>query len=306
MLATANARITPDNYPYFITDDWVDPYRVERIYRMIGARTGLTPADMLRIQMDVHSDVDLVIAQRLAYAIDHASPAALHHDAARLHQAANILRGWHGDLTLDSPAASLVVATRAQLWPMLLEAQLRTHGVTGRRQLDELTALYTWEEKYTALEQLITHQPKRWLPGSYGSWNDLLAAAVDRAIAHAPHDLNTWSYGRYHPVEIAHPLFGSNSFLSRLLGTPTGTGQQPTGGDATTVKAAGLHFGPSERFTADLSNPDTTFANITTGESGDPASAFYLDQFPAWLHGTTLPLPLHHPGLDHTLTLLPQ
>jgi penicillin amidase len=188
---------------------------------------------------------------------------------------------------------------------MLLDAQLRARGITGKQQLAELTALYTWGEKYTALEQLITHQPKRWLPNNYGSWNDLLAAAVDSAIAHAPRDLNTWSYGRYHPVEIAHPIFGSETLLSRILGVSTGSGLQPIGGDATTVKASGLHFGPSERFTADLSNPDTTFANITTGESGNPASTFYLDQFPSWLHGTTLPLPLNHPGIDHTLTLLP-
>ncbi|QMV18107.1 penicillin acylase family protein [Granulicella sp. 5B5] len=305
VLATANARVTPADYPYFITDDWVDPYRVELIYRLIGARTGLTPADMLRIQTDVHSDVDLVIAQRLAYAIDHASTTALHRDPKRLHEAANILRNWRGDLTPDSAAASITIATRAELWPMLLDAQLRAHGIASKQQLAELTALYTWGEKYTALEQLITHQPKRWLPSNYGSWSDLLAAAVDRAITHAPHDLSTWSYGRYHPVEIAHPILGSETLLSRILGIRTGSGVQPIGGDATTVKASGLHFGPSERFTADLSNPDTTFANITTGESGNPASAFYLDQFTPWLHGTTLPLPLNHPGIDHTLTLLP-
>ena len=305
VLATANARITPDNYPYYFTDNWADPYRVERIYRMVGARTGLTPADMLHIQTDVHSDFDLVIAQRLAYAIDHASPAELRNNGQRLHQAANLLRAWHGDLTPDSAAASITVATRAELWPMLLSAQLRARGITDRQQLTDLIALYTWDEKYTALEQLLEHQPKRWLPANYGSWSDLLTAAVERAITHAPRDLGTWSYGSYHPVEITHPIFGSETILSRILGARTGTGVQPIGGDATTVKAAGLHFGPSERFTADLANADTTFANITTGESANPSSDFYLDQFPSWLGGTTLPLPLEHPGIDHTLMLLP-
>jgi penicillin amidase len=272
---------------------------------MIGARTGLTPTDMLHIQTDVHSDFDLVIAQRLAYAIDHASPAALHNNGQRLQQAANLLRGWHGDLTSDSAAASITVATRAELWPMLLGAQLRARGTTDRQQLTDFIALYTWDERYTALEQLLEHQPKRWLPANYGNWSDLLTAAVERAVTHAPRDLNAWSYGNYHPVEIAHPIFGSETVVSRILGIRTGTGIQPIGGDATTVKASGLHFGPSERLTADLANADNTFANITTGESANPASDFYLDQFPFWLHGTTLPLPLEHPGIDHTLTLLP-
>ncbi len=306
VLATANARVTPDDYPYYVTDNWADPYRVERIYRLLGARTGLQPEDMLRVQTDVHSDLDLLLAQRFAYAIDHASTAALRRNGSRLHQAADLLRVWRGDLTPNSAAASIAVAARGELWPLLLSGQLRARGVNDPKQIADLVALYTWDEKNTALEQLIAHQPARWLPSNDGSWNDLLTAAVERAIAHAPHDLSRWSYGSEHPVEIAHPLFGSSGVLSRVLGARVGTGAQPTGGDATTVKAAGLHFGPSERFTANLASSDGTTANLTTGESGNPGSAFYLDQFPFWLHGDTLPQPLNHRADAHTLTLLPE
>ena len=91
-----------------------------------------------------------------------------------------------------------------------------------------------------------------------------------------------------------------------MLGVATGTGRQPNGGDSTTIKAAGLHFGPSERFTADLANPDNTHANLPTGESGNPSSPHFLDQFQPWLQGTTFLLPLTHPTIQHTLTLTPQ
>ena len=92
---------------------------------------------------------------------------------------------------------------------------------------------------------------------------------------------------------------------SRLLGVATGTGLHPNSGDRTTVKQTEIHFGPSERFTADLSNPDSTHANITTGESGNPASPWFLDQFQPWLQGSTFTLPLDHPTVAHTLTLTP-
>jgi len=95
------------------------------------------------------------------------------------------------------------------------------------------------------------------------------------------------------------PLF------DRLLGTATGSGPRTTAGNGTTIRAIGHHFGPSERFTADLASPDATTGNITTGESGNPASPWYLDQFEPWLKGTTLPLPLHDNQSTHTLTLLP-
>jgi penicillin amidase len=306
VIATANARVTPANYPYFFTDNWVDPYRVERIRHRLDGRTGLKPADMLAIQTDIHSDFDLAVAQRLAYAIDHASSATLHHDQRRLHQAADLLRNWKGDLTPDSSAAAIAVGARAELWPMLLQGQLRARGVSDKTSLSELSALYTWAEKNTALEALLLHQPKRWLPADIGSWNDLLTIAVTRALQRGPHDLASWKYGDYHPVEIAHPVFGSQSFLSLLLGTRTGTGLQPNSGDGNTVKQTGLHFGPSERFTADLSNPEQTFANITTGESGNPVSPFFLDQFQAWLTGTTFALPLHQTEATHVLTLNPR
>jgi penicillin amidase len=305
VIATANARITPHNYPYSITDDWTDPYRVERIRQLLDTAHGLTPALMLSIQTDTHSDFDLFVANRLAYAIDHASPTELHSDSKRLHQAADLLRTWNGNLTPNSAAAAVVVATRTELWPMLLAAQLRAHGVTSDRDIAELSLLYTWEEKSTALENLLQHQPERWLAPPFTNWNDMLTTAVAHALRQAPHDLNNWHYGDYHPVEIPHPIFGSRSVLSDLLGTRTGTGIQPNGGDSSTIKATGLHFGPSERFTADLSNPNATAANITTGESGNPTSPYYLDQFLAWLDGTTYKLPLNNPVVRHTLTLTP-
>ena len=315
LIATANARIAPDNYPYFIANDWVDAYRVERIYKLLQNRSGLTSADMLAIQTDTHSDLDLLVAQRLAYALDH---AALTQRDPRLRQAADLLRDFDGDMTLTSPAAAIVAAAREQLWPMLLAPQLRPAHFRdagspkapklSNIDISELLDLYTWDEKTTALEQLLQHTPARWLPRAYATWNDLLAAAVQRALknAGAPTNLSTWTYGSIHQVEIAHPIFGSTGLISRLLNTPTGTGLHPNGGDGTTIKQTGLHFGPSERFTANLADPEDTHANITTGQSGNPTSPWFLDQFPLWLQGTTLTLPLSHPTTTHTLTLTPQ
>ncbi len=315
ILATANARITPDDYPYYISNNWADPYRVERINHLLDASVTanhpLTPADMLRIQMDVHSEFDLLVAQRLAYALDHSS---LTHKDARLLQAANLLRGWNGDVTANSPAAAITFAAYHEIWPMLLAPQirdyanLRYHLKLDDIQLTRLLNLYTWDEDRTALEQLLQNTPARWLPHAFPNWNDFLTTAVERGLhlLNAPRDLSQLTYGSRHPIDIAHPIFGSHSPVSTMLGVATGTGFHPNGGDSTTIKAAGLHFGPSERFTADLADPDNTHANIPTGESGNPASPNFLDQFQPWLQGTTFLLPLTHPALQHTLTLTPQ
>jgi penicillin amidase len=312
VLATANARVTSDNYPYFIANDWVDPYRAERIYRSLENRTGLTPADMLRLESDVHSEFDLMLAQRLAYAIDetltkaHGRPLA--QDAKQLHQAADILRDWKGDMSPDSSAAAIVSVTRARLWPALLVPQLLKQNSKRKASVESLILLYTWNEKTTALEGLLQHTPARWLPATYPNWNTFLASCVAEALkqVHAPADLAGFHYGSLHVVDIQHPILGRDGLFSRMLGVSLGSGASPIGGDNTTIKATGLHFGPSERFTADLANPDSTLGNITTGQSGNPASAAYLDQFGPWLHGTSFALPLNKPAIVHSLSLLPQ
>ncbi|HTJ30240.1 MAG TPA: penicillin acylase family protein [Acidobacteriaceae bacterium] len=300
VLATANARVTPDNYQYPISLDWAAPYRNERIWKILSAHDHLTPADMLALQTDVYSDLDHVIAQRLAYAIDHSSTKD-----KRLRQAADILRRWNGNVDADASAPAIVDAARAALWPLLLNPHLGPHP-------GDSALLYTWSEKSYAEEQIIMYTPARWLPAHYANWNEFLTAAVNQGLldAHAPFDLGKWQYGKSHPVDIEHPLFSQSPLLQRLIGVPTGTGPQPQSGDATTVKQVGRTFGPSERFTADLSNLDHSTLNLVLGQSGNPSSPWFRDQWLAWYIGTTFTLPFTNNAVNavttHTLTLTPR
>jgi penicillin amidase len=302
VIATANARVAPDDYPYPITLNWGAPYRNERIWHLLNRRTGLTPADMLAIQTDIYSDFDNVLAQRLTYALDHSSKTS---QAKTLHQAADLLRAWDGRMATDSPAAAIVASTHAMLWPMLLAPHLKP---SSKGRLDP-TELYAWHSQDYALEQLLQHTPPRWLPKGFANWDDFLATAVADALteARAPSDLAKWRYGSIHTLDIEHPIFDQSEALRRLFGHPTGTGEQPQSGDGTTIKQVGHTFGPSERFTADLANPDNSTLNLVLGQSGNPSSPWFLDQFPAWYHGTTYTLPFSDPAVTqsttHTLTL---
>jgi penicillin amidase len=299
LLATANARVVPDDYPYPITLNWAAPYRNERIWKVLAKKQNLVPADMLALQTDVSSDLDRVIAQRLAYAIDHATLPASRQK--RLHQAADLMRQWNGSVDADAAAPAIVDATRLELWPLLLTPKL---GDTAR--------LYSWGEKAYAEEQLIMHTPARWLPSSYTTWDDLLADAVDRGLTsnQAPSDLSKWHFGQAFPIDIEHPVLAASPLLHHLLGMSVGTGARPQSGDTSTVKQVGKAFGPSERFTADLADLDHSTLNIVLGQSGNPASPWFMDQFPAWFHGTTFAFPYSDAAVQsattHTLTLNPR
>jgi penicillin amidase len=290
-LATANSRVTIDTSPYPLTDEWIDPYRAERIYKLLQGRDQLTPKDMLAVQTDIYSEVDQELGQRFAYAIDHADGAD-----ERLKNAADLMRSWDGRLTVDSAAASLVTQARRALWPLILEPKLGKDAES-----------YTWGEKNFAEEEIVMHANPDWLPRSYKNWDALLTDSVRKGMEQgkAPANVARWSYGSWHVVDVEHPLTG---FLPRFV-NPAGTGEQPQSGDTTTVKQVSRAFGPSQRFTMDWSNIDGSTENIVLGESGNPLSPYFRDQWNDWYSGTTFALPFTQAAVAaqtrHTLRLVP-
>jgi penicillin amidase len=290
-LATANSRVTSAAAPYPLTLEWADPYRTERIYKALEGREQLKPADLLALQTDVYSEVDQEMGHRFAYAIDR-TPGA----DARLRKAASLMRAWDGRLTTTSAAASLVTQTRRALWPLLLEPKL---GADAEQ--------YRWAEQNLAEEEIVMHASPDWLPPAHKNWDALLADAVRKGMdeGKAPADPARWSYGSWHTVKVEHPLAVFLPLASRLAGT----GPQPLSGDATTVKQAGHSVGPSQRFTMDWSQIDGATENIVLGESGNPLSPYFRDQWQDWYGGTTFALPFSEPAVAaqtrHTLRLLP-
>jgi penicillin amidase len=294
-LATANSRVTTDASPYKLSLEWADPYRSERIYKALQGRDKLTPADMLAVQTDIYSEVDQEIGQRLAYAIDH-TPGA----DEQLRKAADLMRSWDGRLTTDSAAASIVTQARQAFWPLIMQPKLG-------KDAEE----YRWSESNFAEEEIIMHGSQggnlAWLPPAYKNWDALLTDAVRKGMdkGKAPGDVALWRYGNWHVVDIEHPLA---AFLP-VIGRIAGTGPQPLSGDTTTVKQVGRDFGPSQRFTMDWSNVDGSTENIALGESGDPYSSYFRDQWGDYYGGSTFALPFTPQAVAaetrHTLRLEP-
>src|SRR6185437_15518676 len=289
IIATANSRMTPDHYTYAISDQWADPYRNERIWKWLAGKDNLTAADMLTLQTDVYSEVDQELAQRFAYAIDHAKSTT-----PQLREAADLMRTWNGEVGVNSAPAAIVEAAKDAFWPMLLEPKLGDDW-----------KLYHWSESGFAQEQIITNNPAGWLPPGYATWDEFLAAVVNKGLENAPSDLKNWRYGETHTIDLEHPLYSRVPWLKKW----TGTGPQPQSGDISTVKQSSRTFGPSQRFTIDWSSPDAATENIVMGESEDPLSPYYRNQWWYWYNGKTFALPFSDTAIQsqttHTLRLTP-
>lgn len=284
-IATANSRITPDGYPFSISTGWEAPWRSARIYRVLESGKKFSSADMLALQTDIYSEADRFFAERFVYSVDHARNAS-----ARSKQAAELLRGWDGRMTADSGAPTIAYRARAELTRLLLEPKLGP-APTDPKQVDAVLnwKTYAWGMQSVWLENVVHHQPPRWLPEVYASYDDLLAAAVEAAVSgpESSQDLTAWKWGKFRPVEIQSPILGRIPVLQRW----TGPGVQPQSGSGFSVKAVSRSHGPSERLTVDLSDLDQTTLNLVTGEAGNFLSPYYMDQWKAWYEGFTFKLP---------------
>jgi len=300
IIATANSRISPDDYANSISSEWEAPWRVERIYKVLESGKKFSAADMLALENDIYSELDRFVAERLVYAVDHVKSAS-----ARAHSAADILRQWDGRMIASSAAPTIAVRAQEELQRLLLEPKLGAEQKGSEADLSWKS--YHWMMETVWLDNVLQKQPKRWLPDNYNSYDELLAAAVDMAVngPDAPQDLNSWKWGAQNSVEIQNPVLGKVPLLRHW----TGTGVQPQSGSAYTVKAVTGRTGPSERITDDLANLDQSTFNLVTGEAGNFLSPLYMDEWEAWYKGYTFPWPFSEQAVEaaraHQLRLEP-
>jgi penicillin amidase len=303
VIATANGRIAPDGYPYSISAHWEAPWRTERIYHVLESGRKFGAMDMLALQNDVHSENDLYAAERFVYAIDHAAKPS-----ARAKQAADLMRNWDGRMTASSAAATIAVRSGEELTRLLLEPRLGPAPADPKQQDSTLSwETYHWQMRTVWLQNILLHQPKRWLPEKYPNYDELLTAAVEAAVNEptVPQDLAAWHWGAVNAVDIEHPVLGKIP----LVGRWAAPGVNEQSGSGYTVKAVMPHHGPSERFTANLADLDQSTLNTVTGQGGNFLSPYYMDQWQAWYEGSTFTLPFTSRAVEasgaHRLVLEP-
>jgi penicillin amidase len=293
--------------------EWEAPWRTARIYHVLESGRKFSPADMLALETDIHSDSDLFGAERFVYAVDHASKAS-----QRAKQAADLMRGWDGRMLASSAAPTITENSLRELRRLLLEPKLGSDhpetasGADAELYMDtEKNAVnwktYSWLQRSVWMENILLHRPKKWLPEKYPNYDELLTAAVEAAVndPQAPKDLASWRWGAFNPVEIQHPILKRIPVLSLWAGP----GVKEQSGSGYTVKAVTRYHGPSERFTANMADLDQSTLNTVTGQGGNFLSPYFMDQWNAWYEGTTFTLPYTTKAVEaakaHQLTLEP-
>jgi len=291
---SANNKIVPSSYPYFLSRDWDLPNRAERIGELLAATPQQSPAASAAIQADTLS----IAARRLVPLMTRIVPGS-----ELAHETMERLAGW--DFRMDPDKVD----------PLLFTAWLRAFAqAVFRRHLGELAADY-WDLRPQVLEAVLTAHPE-WCgepKEKTESCDTMLSAALDAALAELARaygpEMLQWQWGRAHVAEFANPVFSRIAVLRDWLhiGVPTPGGFDTVNRGSTTIRDEAhpyeQRFGAGLRIITDLASPADSRMIAAPGQSGNPLSPHFSDLLQRWRQFDWL-IPGRAPAVA-TLTLEP-
>jgi penicillin G amidase len=278
---SANNKIVPDSYPYFLSRDWDLPNRAERITALLDATPVQSPDATAAIQADILSPM----AKDLLPLLLETTPAS-----PRAAAVLGRLKAWDGRMARDEAA------------PLLFAAWLRElNRVLLAKKLGDAFEDY-WGMRPNVVRLILTKHPE-WCEQSAEA-PPSCAEALSRSLEQALDDLTQrygaemkdWRWGR------AHEAAFTNQLLSRVPGLRGifATRIAADGGDDTLNRAAALNrdeaepfadiHGPTLRMIVDLSDIAATRFMIAPGQSGNPLSPHYGDLMGPWREAAYLTL----------------
>lgn len=279
-VSSANDKTVADNYPYYISDDFALPYRINRIRQMLAEKEVFGIDDFKRMINDQHSDYAALLTPFIIRSADLVSDL---NDTERY--ALDRLKEWDYDMNKELVAPTLFEFFRASLGKNLLGDELgeiygQINGVTRDyyiyRILKEAPDIWVDDVNTTGLESLEDILKR--------SFRDCIA---DITESYGP-DTENWKWGDIHKITIEHPL-GTVKLLDRIFGF--NSKEYRIGGSSHTVSPYSysegfkVDHGASERHIFNTADWDESLTVIPTGASGIPKSEFYLSQTESYLEG---------------------
>lgn len=282
-IATANNKVVPDAYPYFLATDWAPRYRAARIVEMIEAKPKLSPDDIAAMQADQKS---LQALELLPFFLQ--TPTETPQEA----QALDLLKNWDGVMRQDSAAAAIYAAWLLHLQPALLQDDLgKTLGADYLASFHPTYLLQTLSEANSPwCDNVLTPAREDCRATQHVA---LQEALKDLTARMGSSDLKTWRWDKVHVTEFPHNPFDQVSALKNIFSR-----QIPNGGDGSTVNVG--PFRPSQPFVqrhvpsirqiSDLSDWNSSRFMHTTGQSGNVLSNHYDDLIARWQKVEYLPM----------------
>ncbi|RYY41955.1 MAG: penicillin acylase family protein, partial [Sphingomonadales bacterium] len=283
--ASANQNNLPANWPRdrIPAFSFREPYRYQRIATVLSDQPHHTLADSVALQHDTLS----MPAQRVLALL----PLAPSDGAKR---AVALLHGWDARIDSGSAAAALFEMLWRELGRRMLAA------IVPERAKPLVTSIAS-----SVLLDLLAYPDARLgadpEPARDRVFDAALTAAWITAVAQLGPDPAAWRWGKLHEVSIQHPL----SRIPAIAAAFPPIAGEGSGGDTNTVMARWVGRGSwrtgggaSYLQVIDVGGWDNSLMLNLPGQSGDPRSAHYSDQYAPWIEGTMQPMLFSRGAVD--------
>lgn len=286
-LATANTKLVDAAYPHFLTFDWDEPWRLERIKSLVYGANQQTLETNRTVQGDTYDNAYATLAPIMLGLVEGRKDVDL--------DVLNSLKAWD------------FVEDRARVEPLFFNAWLRM--AVKRILEDDLGDAFPsfWQGHVDAMLRWLGPNPARdWCDDrrtpERESCGDVLALALGDAVkdleTRLGPDRSKWSWGVLHYAYGAHRPFSQVSPLDRLFNITV-----PASGGAYTLDRGKSSFtddsnpfrvthGTSYRGLFDLADLDRSTYIQTTGQSGNVFSANYRDFAQRWANTEAIAIPV--------------
>jgi len=291
-LVTANDRVVPDDYPYFLGSVWMNGYRSRRLSEILSSTEGIGPDDFARMQMDV----TCIPGREFVAALEGFQSAD-----PDVRTGLELLRAWDGRLTTDTVGGTVYEVVRYILVRNLLEPGLGpdlTSSVMGQGFHPLLMAGSELYGHDTVAMLRMLADDRSWWVAQAGGRQAVLERSLREAIAwlraqRGPETAN-WQWGRLHRAPIAHAMA-----MQKPLDRVFNVGPLPVGGDTDTPLQTAIvpndpydnkGWAPSFREIIDLGDLSRSQVMYVPGQSGQLGSPHYADLAAPWSEGRLHPM----------------
>ncbi|MBI4902045.1 MAG: penicillin acylase family protein [Acidobacteria bacterium] len=285
ILVTSNQNPFPEKSGYRVNGNFASHYRSRQVLARLQSHEGWKAEEMPGIQMDAYSGFSHRLARDLVNAWEKRGQAN-----KPLAPAVDLLRKWDGQMRRGLAAPFLVTLAFQHLRKAVAERASPTQGSTYEAQMAPVV-----------IERLLDTRPADWFKDFDALLMQCFSDAVDEGKKLQGDSIGRWDYGKYTEFTLSHPV------ISKLpvFGSWFNLGPMPMDGSSSTVKQTTRRLGPSMRFVADLANWDASLRALTTGQSGQPLSKHFRDQWEAYYAGRVFAEQFHKVNAMETLTVEP-
>lgn len=274
----------------FLGRDYIDDYR----YRAIADEIGRVNAWNVVMNLKLQTNVRSIPWEELRPIL-----LSLESDDSNARDALGLLREWNGMVEINSAGATVFELFVAEMCVRVAKSKAPNgwRVALGESEFGSLKHNLFTDRRMAHLVKLLRAQPPGWFETP---WSEVMLDALGKVIGHLRREVGPgpkfWGWGHLRKLRLNHALFRK----SRWLGPAFNLGPVPCAGDPNTINQAGArpteptaltHNMANLRMVIDLGDLARSQFVLCGGQSGNPCSPNYDDQFPLWQAGEAIQLP---------------